>query len=82
MIDDAKKTLGVSTDYELGKQLQIKQQRLTDYRRGERVPDAYACAKLADVLGIDPFRLLVDIKAHTEKNAVRRAYWERKRDDR
>ena len=79
VLDAAKEKLGISSDYALANTLSLNKQRISDYRKGDRVPDAYACARLAEVLGIDPFDLLIEVEADAEKNDVRRAYWEAKR---
>ena len=75
VLDDAKKVMRIESDYELAKRLEINKANLTHYRKGNRIPDAYACARLADVLGIDPLALLAQIEAETEKNEARRNYW-------
>lgn len=75
MLDDAKQKLGVETDYQLWKKTGIAKSRLSDYRKGIRHFDAYACAKLGEVLELDPFELLAQVEAETEKNEARRTYW-------
>lgn len=75
VLDDAKAKLGAASDYALAKQTGIKKEYISLYRSGQRTPDAYACARLAEVLGIDPFELLVKVEAATEKNEDRRTYW-------
>lgn len=61
--------------YRLAKQLGIPNPRISEYRSGKATPDAYACAKLADALGVDPLALLAQVEAATEKNEIRKAYW-------
>lgn len=75
VLDEAKKKLDITSDYELGKRLGISKQRISAYRAGTQIPNAYACAKLADALGIDPLGLLAQVEAATEKNEARRNYW-------
>ncbi|MBS0356653.1 MAG: helix-turn-helix domain-containing protein [Proteobacteria bacterium] len=75
VIDEAKKALDVESDYALAKKLDIPNPRISEYRSGKARPDAYACARLAEVLGMDPFELLAQVEAATEKNEGRRAYW-------
>jgi transcriptional regulator with XRE-family HTH domain len=79
VLDAAKEKLEISSDYALANMLSLNKQRISDYRKGDRVPDAYACARLAEVLEIDPFALLIEVEADAEKNPVRRAFWEGKR---
>lgn len=75
VLDEAKEKLGVESDYGLAKKLGIPNPRISEYRSGKATPDAYACAKLADALGVDPLALLAQVEAATEKNEARRNYW-------
>jgi transcriptional regulator with XRE-family HTH domain len=75
VIDKAKEKLGVESDYALAKKLDIPNPRISEYRSGKARPDAYACARLAEVLDMDPFELLAQVEAATEKNEARRSYW-------
>lgn len=75
VLDDAKAALNVDTDYKLAKRLEISNGYIAQWRKGTRIPDAYACARLAEILGIDPFELLAQVEAATEKNEARRTYW-------
>ncbi|MBN8281942.1 helix-turn-helix domain-containing protein [Zoogloea sp.] len=75
VLDDAKAELGIDSDYKLAKYLEISNGYIAEWRRGKRIPDAYACMRLADALKIDPIQLLAQIEAETEKNEARRNYW-------
>lgn len=75
VLDEAKEKLGVESDYGLAKKLGIPNPRISEYRSGKATPDAYACARLADALGVDPLALLAQVEAATEKNEARRNYW-------
>ena len=75
VLDEAKKALGVESDYALAQKTGILKQRISAYRARTQTPDAYACARLADAIGIDPLALLAQVEAETEKNEARRNYW-------
>lgn len=77
VLDDAKAAVNVDTDYKLAKRLEISNGYIAQWRKGTRIPDAYACARLAEILGMDPFELLAQVEAATEKNEARRTYWKR-----
>lgn len=79
VLDAAKKAVGIDTDYQLAKALGLSTAYLTRYRKEQQTPDAYVCTRLAEMLGVEPFELLAEIEAETEKNPVRRAFWEGKR---
>lgn len=75
VLDEAQKKLEVSSDYELAKKLEMPKQRISAWRKGEEKPNAYACARLADAIGVSPLALLAQVEAATEKNEARRDYW-------
>lgn len=75
VLDAAKEKLGITSDYALAQKTGIRKEYISLYRDGKRTPDAYACARLADALGVDPLALLAQVEAATEKNEARRNYW-------
>lgn len=75
LLDRVKVKLGVDTDYKLAKKLDIPDARISEYRNGKRVPNNYAIAKFAKVLEVDPWTLVREIEAQTEKNPARREFW-------
>jgi transcriptional regulator with XRE-family HTH domain len=79
LLDSAKKQLAMDTDYKLAKKLEISTGTITQYRQGKVMPNVYVYARLAEILNVDPFKLMIEIESETEKNPVRRAYWEGKR---
>lgn len=76
LLDEAKRCLKLDTDYKLAKALEINKGRISEYRKGG-IPDAYACGRLAEVLGLDALQLIAQVEAETEKNATRKAWWAR-----
>lgn len=72
---ECKIKLGVQTDYKLAQALKIPRMRIGDYMRGNRVPDAYACVRIALALKRDPAEIIAEIEAETEKNPERKAFW-------
>lgn len=72
---ECKIKLGVKTDYKLAQALEIHNGRISAYMNGKEVPDAYACVRMALILGRDPAQVIAEIEADTEKNATRREFW-------
>lgn len=68
---ECKVKLSVKTDYKLAQALKIPRMRIGDYMRGERVPDTYACVRIALALKRDP----AVIEAETENNPERKVFW-------
>lgn len=74
-LDKCKIALGVQTDYALAKALEIPTQRIADFYKAKRWPDAYACARIALALKLDPFEVLSDIESQSAKTESRAAFW-------
>lgn len=75
LLEEVRAKLNNATDYRIAKTLQIQTQRVSDYRKGDRQADAYACARFAEVLGRDPLELIAQIEAETARTEAARAYW-------
>lgn len=74
-LDKVKKKLEISSNYAVARVLEIDRQMVNAYYRGERVPDAYACTRIAIALGEDPAVVMATIYEETEKNEKRREFW-------
>lgn len=74
-LDKCKIALKIESDYALGKALEIPNQRIADYYKGIRAPDAYGCARIALTLKLDPLEVLADIEAQSAKTEARREFW-------
>lgn len=75
-LDKCKIALKITSDYGLGKALQVSNQRIADYYKGKAWPDAYACAQIALALKLDPLEVLADIEAQSAKTEERRVFWQ------
>lgn len=78
LLDQCREKLGVPTDYKMAQEMKIKDARISDYRSGKRIPDAYACSKIAGVLEIDEMMLIAHFEAQSAKNPDVKEYWEKK----
>lgn len=76
LLEQSKTKLKISSDYALAKALEINQARLSDYRNGKANPDPYALVKIALLLDLDPLALIAETEAQTEKNPVRKGFWQ------
>lgn len=74
-IEAAKCKLGGVTDYRLAQVMEIPRQMVSHYQNGSRHADAYACARLAIILKIDPLEIIAAVEADSAKNDQRRAFW-------
>lgn len=74
-LNEAKKKLGITSDYAFAKKINISKQTMSSYRNGKRNPDEYMIFKIAEVLEIDAREIIASIKIETERNETRKDYW-------
>lgn len=76
LLDQVKNANGLESDGELARKLGVDKRRVSDYRKGERVPDEFACLRIAEALGKPLDTIIATVKAATEKDETRREVWE------
>lgn len=74
-LDAAQTALGITSDYELARRLNISKQRISAYRAGKEWPDNYIVMKLAITLKADPVAVLADLESQREKRPERAEFW-------
>lgn len=74
-LDEAKKTIGITSDYELAKRLEINRGWITGMRDGSRNIPVDVTFRLAITLNLDPAMVLADLEAQREKNPKRLEFW-------
>ena len=77
LLDETKAAKGVQSDYALAKALELPNQRICDYYKGRRVPDEFACMKIAEALGKDFAEITAAVRIEAEKDEKRREAWQR-----
>lgn len=73
----AQRKLGHATNAQTAAQLGVTEAAMSRYASGDRVMDDYTAAQIAEILGIDPIRVIAQANAEREKDAKRAAYWSR-----
>lgn len=76
LLDRVKTENGLKSDGELARKLDVDKRRVSDYRKGDRIPDEYACLKIAEALRQPLDTIIAQVKACTEKDVKRREAWE------
>ena len=74
-LDEAKKAMGVESDYELAKRLEMSNKHLPAIRRGERAMAIDVIFKIAITLNLDPAGVIADLESQKEKNEKRLSFW-------
>lgn len=76
LLDSVKAAQGLNSDGELARKLDVDKRRVSDYRKGIRIPDEFACLRIAEALGKPLDSVIATVKAATEKDETRREVWE------
>lgn len=74
-LNKCKEKLGFSSTYELAKHWGVSDQMLSNYYNEKRVPDDFACFKIAETLGLDPAYVIAQIRAENEKDEKKAEYF-------
>lgn len=73
---ECKVRLKLESDYALGKHFELPRQRISDYMQEKSKLDTYTLTKIAMTLGRDPMRVIAEYEAATEKNEVKKNFWQ------
>lgn len=74
-IEAVREKLGGATDYKIGQVMEIRRQRISEYVAGTQHADAYACTRIAMLLGLDPLEVIAQVEADHAKTEDRREFW-------
>jgi len=74
-LDATKARIGIESDYELAKRLEMDRQSIPAIRRGERHLALDVAYRIAITLELDPAQVVADLEGQREKNAKRAAFW-------
>ena len=77
LIEQVRAKLEGATDYKIAQTLDLPTQRLSDYVKGKRSADNYACARIAEVLERDPLEVIAQVEAEAARSEAKRDYWRR-----
>lgn len=74
-LEQVREKLGGATDYKIAQVLELSRQSVSDYMRGIRHADAYACTKIAITLGLDPLEIIAKVEAESAHTEKKREFW-------
>lgn len=74
-LDEAKKRLGVQSDYALAKALHVTHSAMSNYRAERSRIDDTVALKVASILAIDPLEIIAAANAERAKTAEMRKIW-------
>lgn len=73
---ECKIKLKLDTDYALAKALEMPRARVSEYMKGRVHLGTYELTRVALTLNKDPISLIAEYEAATEKNPIKKAFWE------
>lgn len=76
-LDAVKRAKGLPSDYAVAKALGTTAQVVSHYRAGRRAFDPYMAVKVAELVGVDPMRVIASVEAERARNDEQRAFWRR-----
>lgn len=76
-LDAVKARLDLPSDYAAAKVLGVTRQSASGWLNGRQTFDDEVCLRVAEILEVDPFEVLANIKIERIKDEERRAVWTR-----
>lgn len=73
--EQVREKLGGATDYKIAQVLDIPRGIMSYYVSGKREADTYACAKIAEMLEIDPLEVIAQVEAEAARTTKKREFW-------
>jgi hypothetical protein len=70
-LDAVKRAQGIASDYRLSKNLGVSVQAVSNWRRTGKTPETFTCYLIAQILGIDPARVVADIERERAERSGR-----------
>ncbi len=71
----AKARLGITSDYALAARLGITRSGISQYQSGKNTMGDETALKIAEILGIDPGKVLLDMAVERSKSSEIQAVW-------
>lgn len=74
-LNECKKILELSSDYQLAKEWQIDTSSMSQYISGKMKADAYLCFRIAETLNKSPSAVIAEIESENQRNKVKSLYF-------
>lgn len=75
-MDAVKKRRGITSDYALSKELGVTKQSVSRYSKGIGHFDETVCSRVAEILGIHPGLVMLDMQRERAKTPQERNVWQ------
>lgn len=74
LIEQVRVKLGGASDYKIAQVLDLHSEYVHRYVKGDAA-DAYACARIAEILERDPLEVIAQVEAEAARTEKKRQYW-------
>lgn len=74
LIEQVRQKLGGASDYKIAQVLDLHSEYVHRYVKGDAA-DAYACARIAEILDRDPLEVIAQVEAEAARTEKKRQYW-------
>ena len=75
LIEQVRAKMDGATDYKIAQVLDIPRNVMHYYVAGDRAADAYACARVAEILERDPLEVIAQVESEAARTEKKRQYW-------
>ena len=75
LLDQAKQATGALNENQLASKLGLPSQRISDYYKGSRAPDKFACLKISEALNMPLSEVIATVELDSEKDEKKREEW-------
>jgi len=75
-LGEVKDRLELPSDYAIAKALGVTRAAVSRYRMGHSMPDDLVCARIAEILGIEPMEVIAATNYQRSKTDEARTLWE------
>ncbi len=77
-LEAVKKKYNLESDYKLSQKLNITRAAISKYKKKGTYLDNFTCYQVAEALGIEPQKVIIDIAIEKERNEDKRGFWLKK----
>lgn len=74
-IEALKKNYKLTSDYQVSKKLGVSRERISNYRTEKSMFDDEMCIHVADLLKLDPLKVIADVHGDRAKKDTERQFW-------
>lgn len=75
LIEEVREKMGDVTNYQIAKTLGFHRSAMKRMTEGNQQADAYACTRIALLIGRDPLEVIAEVEAESATTEAKRSFW-------